>query len=142
MSTPFTESNILDSVESYKMRPYTHSKFHFKSLIDTRDGKAVVNHLSIFDKYFSYFEAFIVEYEMTDEEEIKYAFQPKKFCYDKFENIELWSLLLRINNMTSSLQFDRKKIKTFDPRIEDLIAEIMILEEDNLLSNALDVETT
>lgn len=138
-ANPLTAATVKSWSETGKSLDYSHGRFHFKAAVESSSGKAIVNHINVFDRYFQYFSLVTEPYTLTDAEVLIYQYQPKKFCMDKYGTTELWSLLLRLNNMTSSVQFNRANIKSFTPDVTTLIQEIMILEEDNLLKNALDV---
>lgn len=71
----------------------------------------------------------------TDDEFIKYRYQPKLFCMDYYKTPELWSLLLFINNMTSIVQFNRKTISTFPKTSVDLLAEILNIHNADIEEN-------
>jgi hypothetical protein len=80
-----------------------------------------------------------VSITFTDEEYMKYRFQPKRFCMDFYDTTELWSSILRINNMTSASQFVNQTIKAFTQDVFDVINEIMILEDERIRDNRLEI---
>jgi hypothetical protein len=138
--TPFEMSNMESLIKAGKNLDISHEKIHFKAFfIDKENHKIIINYTSLIDKYYDFLKKIIVDYEMTDEEFIKYKFQPKRFCMDMYGTTELWSTLLRINNMVSAIQFTNKKIKAFTQDIFDVLNEILILEDDRLKSNRIEV---
>lgn len=140
MFTPFEMSNMETLIKAGKNLEISHEKMHLKAFfIDNGNNKIIINYTSLIDKYQDFMSKIIIDYEMTDEEFIKYKFQPKKFCMDMYGTTELWSTLLRINNMVSALQFTNKKIKAFTQDIFDVLNEILILEDDKLKSNRIEV---
>jgi len=73
--------------------------------------------------------------ELDDEDMIRYKYNPKKLSYDIYGGVELWHLLLWINNMTSVSQFNRKNILVFNPAYIHILSRIIDLEEENLYKN-------
>ena len=134
--TPSQTATIQDLVQFGKSLDLSHSKLHTKTSFLTDAGdKIIINYTSILDKYYDIIKKNTTIVDMTDEELNKYRFQPKRFCMDFYNTPELWSLLLRINNMTSTTQFDQKKIKVFTSNIFDILNEILILEESAIREN-------
>lgn len=140
MFTPFEMSNMENLIKAGKNLDISHEKLHLKAFfIDKEKKKIIINYTSLIDKYQDFMSKIIIDYEMTDEEFIKYKFQPKRFCMDMYGTTELWSTLLRINNMVSAIQFTNKKIKAFTQDIFDVLNEILILEDDRLKRNRIEV---
>lgn len=84
---------------------------------------------SIIAKYKDYFDKYIDEVELTEEEQIKYRYSPKKFSQDMYGTIEYWSIILYINECHSIMDFEPVTVKYVLPnQITDLINEILILE--------------
>ena len=111
----------------------SNGNIHLKAgIIKPDDTRLIVNYFSLIDLYRDYINKILVEVELTDKEMIQYMYQPKKFCYDKYGTTELWATLLRVNNMTSSTDFNKQKIKMFRMDIFDVLNEILILEEKTL----------
>lgn len=139
MFDPFHSATIEKTVKAYNDLDFNHDKLHYKaSFLDPAGKKIIINYSSLIDKYYDYLRKIIVDIELTDQEMIKYRFQPKRLSFDYYGTTELWSAILRINNMTTITQFDRKKIKMFTQDIFDFINEILILEENELMENRID----
>lgn len=116
----------------------SHSTLHYKATFKRADGdKVILNYSALIDRYYDYLQKIIVEIELTDEEIIKYRFQPKKLSFDFYGTTELWSSILRINNIASATQFTKQKVKMFTEDIFDVLNEIMILEEDAIEENKI-----
>lgn len=128
-------SNITELIKLGKDQDISHKKLFFKSKIKSFDRFIIVNNQSIINKYIDFLKKIIVEYEMTDDEFDKYKYQPKRFCLDIYGSMELWSLLLSINNMSTLLEFNRPKIKAFTQDIFDVLNEILILEDEYIKDN-------
>jgi hypothetical protein len=76
-----------------------------------------------------------ITYELEEGEMMEYIYQPKLFAYEKLNNIELWSLILKLNNMTSVLDFKKEEIIVPTESTIDMLNEIMIIMEDDIVNN-------
>lgn len=84
---------------------------------------------SIIAKYKEYFDNYIDEVELTEDEQRTYRYSPKKFSQDMYGTTEYWSIILYINECHSVMDFEPVKVKYVIPQsITDLINEILILE--------------
>lgn len=129
-------SSIQDLIEIGYRMPISHGKLHFHTASIENNDKIIINYQSIVDRYADYLNKIIVDYTFTDEEYLKYRFQPKLLSQDMYNTIELWSLILRINNIVSVIGFDKQKIKLFTEDIFDVLNEILIMESDDIRDNA------
>ena len=99
------------------------------------DGDIILTFETIVSKYMHVLKPFIVDLELTNDELFLYKFQPKRFCLDIYNTMELWSPLLYINNMVSITEFNRKKIKVFTPQILEVMDDLLALLETDLQAN-------
>lgn len=113
----------------------SYNKLFLKSKIDADNNTLIVNSTLLTNKYYEYIQRSVVTLTMTNNEYMKYRYQPKLFCSDMYGTTELWALLLQINNFNSVTDFKHKKIKVFSPDIFNIINEILINEEKNILEN-------
>lgn len=120
--------------------PLSYSHQHFKSKITSGENDIVVNTDFIPTKYFDIIKDNAQTITLTDAEYINYKYQPKKFCFDRYGSIELWGILLRLNNMTSVADFTNQTFKTPPSNILTLLNEMMILEVDNIEKNNESIE--
>ena len=120
----------------------SHSKLFVKTPIVISDNKLIVsNYTSILNPYMDYIKQALVDYTIPDEEMMEYKYKPKYFCLSKYGTMELWSLLLRVNNMKSIMDFKKKNIKVFNELlIFDIINEILILEKERIQKNNDEIE--
>ena len=79
-----------------------------------------------------------VRVELTDELLEAYKYQPKKMSLDLYGNIDLWHLILWVNNMTSVTQFNRKNLILFRRDRISLINKIIEREKVSLENNHKD----
>ena len=64
-----------------------------------------------------------------------YYYRPKRLSIKLYNNIELWHMLLWLNNMTTVGEFTKNKIRIFNPQKIELINEIIEHERPWLLTN-------
>lgn len=135
-------NTIDDCIEYGKSLEFAHSKLFERVTISTDDNNLIIaNYTSILTRYMDYIKETLVEYTFTDEEFLTYQYKPKMFCYHVYGTMELWSLLLRVNNMISIMDFKEKTIKIFNSQvIFELLNEIMNLEREDMESNNLEIE--
>ena len=125
---PDLDSNLIDYIYHGKNSEFSLSK---TSIIETINGlKYPVD--NILNTYMQIIRRYVTDVTLTDTETSKYFYQPKKLSLDLYGTIELWFLLIRINNMTSISEFNIKKIKIFHPEYLDVLNRIMIKESDFL----------
>lgn len=114
----------------------SHAKMHLKSKLDFgKDNIVIVNSDSLPNKYWDYILSQTYKVNLTDHEYLTYRYQPKLYCYDKYGTTELWSLLLKVNNMTCAAEFNTKSFLGFYDDIFTVINEILILEDGNIAVN-------
>lgn len=129
-------SSIQDIIDYGKKLDISHSKLHIKSnFLDDKGDNIIINYTSILDKYYDLVMKSVITYSMTDDEYIKYVYRPKTLSYDLYNTVELWSAILRINNLFSAAQFNKQVVKVFSTDIFEIINEILILEEKAIKEN-------
>lgn len=120
----------------------THTNMHFKVGYVGEDGiRRVYNWDSLIDKYRDLLMQYTHEVIMTDKELEKYRFQPRMFCEDFYANSDLWSILLRLNNMLTSTDFNRKRFKALGPKFTTVLNEILTIEDDYLNQSMVEAKT-
>lgn len=125
--------SMTDDINDNLRRPRTHSKFNYNAQFKDDVGNDVtVLYKGIADDYLHLLKTMSYDYEFTDEEFLIFECNPKYFCLERYENRELWSMLLAINGMYSIMDFNKRKIKVFPDNIQDLVDEILIKEEAKL----------
>ena len=136
-----TKYNTITSLLDYERKnDITYNKLFLKSKIEKSDGNnLLVNSTSFANKYREYILQHTYDKTFTDAELIKYKYSPKLFCYEEYGTVELWGLLLSVNNMTSCTEFKKKTFKAFHDSIFDVINEILVTEEDRINKNNSDV---
>lgn len=108
-------------------------------VINTHDEKFIVNFTSIIDRYYDILLDHTSIVKLNDEEYLRYRYKPKLLSEELYGTQELHSLLLRLNHITSVIQFDFTELRVFNTNIIKLINEIMILEDENYITNEMEI---
>lgn len=134
------ESTIRDTIELGKELEITSNTLHYKKVITNSNNENFIFSISsIFDKYYELMKERTMTIELTDDEYRKYIYKPKLLSLDLYGTTELDFLLLRLNNMTSCIYFNKQTFKVFDKDITTLLNEIMIHEHDNYIDNEVTI---
>lgn len=137
-----TDSTISGVVKKGLALNISHSNIHFKvGYIGTDGIRRVYNMDSLIDKYRDVLLQYTTDVEFSDQDMEKYRYKPRSFCADYYNDKELWSILLRLNNMLTSTDFDRKKIKAFGPKFVQMLNEILTIEDDNIILSTVIAKT-
>lgn len=129
-------STISEIIKYGQNLELSHEKLHLKASFNkTNKTKLIFNFTSLLDKYYEYLKKYFVEVTFTEDEYLKYRFQPKTLSMDLYETPELWSTILRINNIVSISEFDKRKIIVLKENVFDLLNEILIMEDDAMKNN-------
>jgi len=143
MAVDIKNSHSLSDYGQYNNKvDITMHKLHLKDkLTMTSNNTAlIINTTSLPNKYWDYLMKRCIEYTFSDKDYLRYKYQPKLFCYEFYGNLELWSFLLKVNHMTSILDFNKKTIKVFDDGIIKLLEEILIIEDPDIRRNSIYIE--
>lgn len=90
----------------------------------------------IFDNYISFIHAIKMKATLDKEYKIRYKYNPKKLSLDLYETEELWYLLLKINNITSEINFKPDKyVYIINPDYLNVLNEILIANSDKIKEN-------
>lgn len=134
-----SKSSLSSLIKYGKSLTISHSSTHIKSKLKFDDTNVIINCRSFIDEYIDFIKPILKKYTLTDSEYEKYIYQPKLFCLDNYGEAELWSILLKVNNMTSVMEFDKKELVLFTEEIFDIISEILILESDEIRDNKIKI---
>lgn len=130
------ESTIKETIELGKELEISSNKLHYKKIITNSNNENFIFSISgIFDKYYELMKERTMIIELSDSEYRKYIYKPKLLSLDLYGTTELDFLLLRLNNMTSCIYFNKQTLKVFDKDITTLLNEIMIHENNNYIDN-------
>jgi len=137
MITSIYECNTIEDLIKYgNSLDISHDKLHLKaSFSDNSNNLIIFNYNSLIEKYKYFLEKYIKTIEFNDTEYEKYKFKPKSLSMDLYGTTELWSAILRINDIISISEFSLKKIRLFTTDILSVLNEVLILEEGNIKEN-------
>lgn len=131
ISSPTGLSSMSEMIEYGKSLSISQDALAFPVKIQTSlYDNIIINYETMYSGYLEQLQEYLVEYTMSDQEYIKYKYQPKLFCYDKYGIMDVAYILLRVNQMSSTLEFTKKKIKIFNENFFDMLLEIQILEDE------------
>jgi hypothetical protein len=99
--------------------------------LTTKSGVTISEVLNpLTSKYKDFLEAYIVTRELTEEQQYKYRYSPKKLSLDIYGTTGYWSMILFLNECHSIIDFAPTTVKYVDPKyIDALFDEIHILED-------------
>ena len=136
MSREFLTISTIPQLIAYeKTLDISHNGMHFKSNFTSNNNNVIINFSSVCDKYFDYVSKYSPLVTLSDREFIDYRFQPKKLSLHLYDTVELWSLMLKLNNMDSVLQFNKQTLYLPLRQIFEVLNEIIILEKNEISVN-------
>ena len=133
------EPTIENYISKYNKDSLVSRSLYLQQAIDDKDKNyrmIIVNGDSLLTPFYSELKDIIKKETLTDEEYLKYRFNPKLLSYDLYGTTELWSLLLDINELTSVTEFDMKELKVFPPTVTDKLDRIINLSKVKVNYNA------
>lgn len=111
----------------------SHSKLSYKSSFKKANGDVIVtNYGTVVDRYLPILKKYTVDWTMSPEEMMAYAYQPKKLSMFLYGTTEMWSSIMNLNNIYNIAQFNKQTIKVFSEDVFPIIEEILIRERGEL----------
>ena len=89
----------------------------------------------ILDEYWDFIQSYIKTVHMNDTQYFRYKYRPRIMCIELYGMAELTPLILRVNNMISAMEFDKRTIKIFDESILTFINQVLVLEKPAITKN-------
>lgn len=133
-------STINELISLGKQLKISSETMSIKEIVtNTHNERFIVNFTSVIDKYYDILLDHTSIVKLTDDEYLRYRYKPKLLSEELYGTQELHSLLLRLNHITSVIQFDFTELRVFNTNIIKLINEIMILEEENYMTNEMEI---
>ena len=133
-------STINELISLGKQLKISSETMSIKEIVtNTHNERFIVNFTSVIDRYYDILLDHTSVVKLTDEEYLRYRYKPKLLSEELYGTQELHSLLLRLNHITSVIQFDFTELRVFNTNIIKLINEIMILEEENYMTNEMEI---
>lgn len=131
-------STMSAAIEAGQYDDYNPSKLSYMKFVKTNEGSndLIVPFESFFDKYYDTIKSeFVEEMELTEEDMSIYKYNPKRLSYDSFGTVELWTAILRINDMASVMEFNSPKILMFTSDFKEIVDEMINLEQNEKEEN-------
>ena len=124
-------ATINELIQSINTTEISYRNLHTNVYINNSGQIVKIPYKSIIREYLPFFKSAVVPADFTASEIATYRYKPKKLSYDLYGTTELWSALLELNNMYSTIDFTlEKQINIFEPRaFKKLLNEVMILEK-------------
>lgn len=104
-------------------------------------NNVVVGGGCVFDKYIDFIQNETVTVSLTAQEQVEYKYRPKRLSLYLYNTEELWYLLLKLNNVSSEIEFKPKKVKVLHPDKLSILNQILIVSDDEITKNHTEIET-
>ncbi len=129
------ESSFKKFISNYECETLNKDKLQLKEICTKNDKKIIIPDLNIFNEYRKDLESIIKTYTMTNNEKIKWSYNPKLLSYELYGTTEFWFLILSINELQSATEFNINPIKIFDTSLPNILGRVMNLEMESIAEN-------
>lgn len=126
-------STLREQVDDIEEREISYRTLHPSYRLTNLQDQSVIElpYRSITNRFKTYLLACLVRFQLTEEEQEDYRFQPKKLSQDLYGTTELWADLLKLNNAVSVTDFKPDYVTVYDPhKFKEYLNEIMMMDED------------
>lgn len=134
------ESTLRDFIKKYRNDTFQFDKLYLQQVINPAGTKMVVTADFLLSKYRNELDGEIETVTLTDEEYAKYAYNPKRFCYDVYGTTEIWDLILQLNELYSASEFSLRSLKLYAGGFFSKVSRIIDNEKPFTDINAEEVE--
>ena len=76
-----------------------------------------------------------INVKFTEDEFKRYRYKPKLFSLVMYNTIEFWHIILWLNNMIDSINFNKTELLLLDPDRSSMLNKIWIKEKIKLINN-------
>lgn len=133
-------STIQSIINEGKNLKIINRELSLKEIIVNSIGeKFVVNMYNLYEKYYDLLLEHTARVILSEEEQMRYRFNPRLLSKDLYGTIELHYMLLRLNHVYSIINFDFTEVTVFKPSVITLLNEIMVIESENFIENEVSV---
>jgi hypothetical protein len=108
-------------------------------MVNSAGEKFVVNMYNLYEKYYELLLDHTARVVLSEEEQMRYRFNPRLLSKDLYGTIELHYMLLRLNHVYSVINFDFTEVIVFKPSVITLLNEIMVIESENFIENEVSI---
>lgn len=92
---------------------------------------ATIPFSSVVNKYKDFLKPILMEYKLSEEEQVLVRYKPKLVSETIYHTTELWDVILLLNNCLFASEFTPTVLKVYDPKeFKKYLNEIMLLEEE------------
>lgn len=124
---------ITQSIQFGVNNPLSQEGMSYKARFKKANGDYIqANYGNVIDRYLPLLKQHIIPWTMLDEDYQKYIYQPKKMSNFLYGTVELWPVLMSINQIYSITDFNKQTVNILSEEGLELIQEILIKESDNL----------
>lgn len=110
------------------------------SLIEKMDNVYTITY-NLLNDYKDDLDKVAITINLNDDEYTKYAYKPKLLAYDVYGNVELYFIILFINNICNVKEFNNRKIKMIKKDdLHNILSIIINSEADILRKNRNKIE--
>ena len=110
------------------------------SLIEKMDSVYTITY-NLLNDYKDDLDKVAITINLNDEEYTKYVYKPKLLAYDVYGNVELYFIILFINNICNVKEFNNRKIKMIKKDdLHNILSIIINSEADILRKNRNKIE--
>lgn len=110
------------------------------SLIEKMDSVYTITY-NLLNDYKDDLDKVAITINLNDEEYAKYVYKPKLLAYDVYGNVELYFIILFINNICNVKEFNNRKIKMIKKDdLHNVLSIIINSEADILRKNRNKIE--
>lgn len=133
----FKDCTDMDAVIARgKSMDYRNDDIFLKSIINTGSDNIVINAEYLLDNHIDTFiNKYCEEYTLTYEEFSHFKYNPKLMSSNYYGTPEFWSIILRVNGMTSILDFNKRTILILKRSFKKSIEELLNLEKTTIGRN-------
>ena len=111
-------STINELISLGKQLKISSETMSIKEIVtNTHNERFIVNFTSVIDRYYDILLDHTSIVKLTDDEYLRYRYKPKLLSEELYGTQELHSLLLRLNHITSVIQFDFTELRVFNTNI-------------------------
>lgn len=124
------EYTIDEFTKEYNQETISYGTLHLKEIFEKDDGILnILSSESILNKYDDELKSSIITLTLNDSEFNKYQYNPKFLSFELYNTTELWFMLLHVNELYYSAQFNLNPVKVYTANIINIIDRILNLEQ-------------
>lgn len=135
------EHLVKDFIRRYGNEPFTVSDCYLHQVFKVSDERRIlVNESFILSKYRTELAQYLEKMEFTDEQYMKYRYNPKLFSYDLYGTTEMWQMVLYANEIYSASAFSMRTVRYYNPNVFTIMTRALDLEKPFTDINEAEVE--